>query len=61
MIANAIVSVYGLLVLFLPSESLLWRLVIALDLVSIIMQLPAFLHQNLLYRFDIVSYLCPTS
>ncbi|KAF4362425.1 hypothetical protein CsatB_017912 [Cannabis sativa] len=33
MIANAIVSVYGFLVIFLPSESLLWRLVIAMDLV----------------------------
>ncbi|KAL0001933.1 hypothetical protein SO802_015714 [Lithocarpus litseifolius] len=32
-IANAIVSVYGVLVLFLPSESLLWRLVVALDVV----------------------------
>ncbi|XP_057954940.1 CASP-like protein 1C1 isoform X1 [Malania oleifera] len=32
-IANAIVSVYGLLVLFLPSESQLWRLVVALDVV----------------------------
>ncbi|KAJ4975675.1 hypothetical protein NE237_000781 [Protea cynaroides] len=33
MIANAIVSVYGFLVLFLPSESLLWRLVVALDVI----------------------------
>ncbi|GMY10097.1 CASP-like protein 1C1 [Fagus crenata] len=32
-IANAIVSGYGFLVLFLPSESLLWRLVFALDVV----------------------------
>ncbi|KAF5745953.1 CASP-like protein 1C1 [Tripterygium wilfordii] len=32
-IANAIVSAYGLLVLFLPWESLLWRLVVALDAV----------------------------
>ncbi|KAB1209937.1 hypothetical protein CJ030_MR6G028579 [Morella rubra] len=32
-IANGIVSAYGLLVLFLPPESLLWRLVIALDVV----------------------------
>ncbi|KAJ0051836.1 hypothetical protein Pint_02244 [Pistacia integerrima] len=32
-IANAIVSIYGFLVLFLPSESLLWRLVVALDMV----------------------------
>ncbi|GMN27973.1 hypothetical protein TIFTF001_001890 [Ficus carica] len=32
-IANAIVSVYGFLVLFLPSKSLLWRLVVAFDLV----------------------------
>lgn len=35
MIANAIVSVYGFLVLFLPSESLLWRLVVALDVVIV--------------------------
>jgi len=35
MIANAIVSVYGVLVLFLPSESLLWRLVVALDVVIV--------------------------
>ncbi|XP_062107329.1 CASP-like protein 1C1 [Humulus lupulus] len=33
MIANAIVSVYGFLVIFLPAKSLLWRLVIAMDLV----------------------------
>ncbi|KAE8075934.1 hypothetical protein FH972_014614 [Carpinus fangiana] len=32
-IANAIVSVYGLLVLFLPPKSLLWRLVVGLDVV----------------------------
>ncbi|EOX99424.1 hypothetical protein QUC31_014658 [Theobroma cacao] len=32
-IANAIVSIYGFLLLFLPSESLLWRLVVALDVV----------------------------
>ncbi|KAF8411156.1 hypothetical protein HHK36_003699 [Tetracentron sinense] len=32
-IANAIGSVYGLLVFFLPAESLLWRLVVALDVV----------------------------
>ncbi|KAF3444131.1 hypothetical protein FNV43_RR13821 [Rhamnella rubrinervis] len=32
-IANAIVSVYSFLVLFLPSESLLWRLVVVLDMV----------------------------
>ncbi|KAG2717317.1 hypothetical protein I3843_03G171200 [Carya illinoinensis] len=32
-IANAVASVYGLLVLFLPSKSLLWRLVIVLDVV----------------------------
>lgn len=35
-IANAIVSVYGFLVLFLPSKSLLWRLVVAFDLVIIL-------------------------
>ncbi|KAL5581784.1 hypothetical protein UlMin_014226 [Ulmus minor] len=33
LIANAIVSVYGFLVLFLPPESMLWRLAVALDLV----------------------------
>ncbi|KAJ6878125.1 CASP-like protein 1C3 isoform X1 [Populus alba x Populus x berolinensis] len=32
-IANAIVTVYGFLALFIPSESPLWRLVLALDLV----------------------------
>ncbi|KAJ8763810.1 hypothetical protein K2173_003592 [Erythroxylum novogranatense] len=32
-IANGVVSVYGFLVLFLPSESMLWRLVVALDAV----------------------------
>ncbi|KAJ4729815.1 CASP-like protein [Melia azedarach] len=32
-VANAIVSIYGFLVLFLPSDSLLWRLVVALDMV----------------------------
>ncbi|XP_058092344.1 CASP-like protein 1C2 [Magnolia sinica] len=32
-IANAIGSVYSLLVLFLPSKSLLWRMVVALDVV----------------------------
>ncbi|XP_034916625.1 CASP-like protein 1C3 isoform X2 [Populus alba] len=32
-IANAIVTVYGFLALFVPSESPLWRLVLALDLV----------------------------
>ncbi|XP_043689725.1 CASP-like protein 1C1 [Telopea speciosissima] len=32
-IANAIVSIYGFLVLFLPSESLLWRLVVAVDVI----------------------------
>ncbi|XP_021827220.1 CASP-like protein 1C1 [Prunus avium] len=32
-IANAIVTAYGFLVLFLPSKSQLWRLVVALDLV----------------------------
>ncbi|XP_068334390.1 CASP-like protein 1C1 [Pyrus communis] len=32
-IANAIATVYGFLVLFLPSESQLWRLVVALDVV----------------------------
>ncbi|WJX42833.1 hypothetical protein P8452_30017 [Trifolium repens] len=32
-IANSIVTVYGFLVLFLPAESLLWRLVVAMDMV----------------------------
>ncbi|KAE8670327.1 CASP-like protein 1C2 [Hibiscus syriacus] len=32
-IVNAIVSVYGFLILFLPSKSQLWRLVVALDAV----------------------------
>ncbi|XP_022747066.1 CASP-like protein 1C1 [Durio zibethinus] len=32
-IANAIASIYGLLLLFLPSKSLLWQLVVALDVV----------------------------
>ncbi|KAH7533333.1 CASP-like protein 1C1 [Ziziphus jujuba] len=32
-IANAVVTVYGFLVLFLPPESMLWRLVVALDTV----------------------------
>lgn len=33
-IANAIVSVYSFLVLFLPKESLLWKFVVVLDLVN---------------------------
>ncbi|XP_004506615.1 CASP-like protein 1C1 [Cicer arietinum] len=32
-IANSIVTVYGFLVLFLPSESLLWRFVVVVDMV----------------------------
>ncbi|KDO38965.1 hypothetical protein CISIN_1g041640mg, partial [Citrus sinensis] len=32
-IANAIVCIYGLLVLCLPSKSLLWGLIVALDMV----------------------------
>ncbi|XP_057455671.1 CASP-like protein 1C1 [Lotus japonicus] len=32
-IANSVVTVYGFLVFFLPAESLLWRLVVAMDLV----------------------------
>ncbi|CAJ2656205.1 CASP-like protein 1C1 [Trifolium pratense] len=32
-IANSVVTVYGFLVLFLPAESLLWRLVVAMDMV----------------------------
>ncbi|TYG55260.1 hypothetical protein ES288_D09G257600v1 [Gossypium darwinii] len=36
-IVNAIVSIYGFLVLFLPSKSLLWRLVVALDAVFTIL------------------------
>ncbi|GAU13817.1 hypothetical protein TSUD_261440, partial [Trifolium subterraneum] len=31
-IANSVVTVYGFLVLFLPAESLLWRLVVAMDM-----------------------------
>lgn len=34
MIANSVVSVYSFIVLFVPSESSLWRLVVALDLVN---------------------------
>ncbi|KAL3714974.1 hypothetical protein ACJRO7_006822 [Eucalyptus globulus] len=33
MIANAVVSVYSFLVIFLPAETLLWRLVAAFDMV----------------------------
>ncbi|KAG5224803.1 integral membrane family protein [Salix suchowensis] len=36
-IANAIVTVYGFLVLFLPPGSPIWRLVLALDLVLIML------------------------
>ncbi|KAH1089387.1 hypothetical protein J1N35_016644 [Gossypium stocksii] len=36
-IVNTIVSIYGFLVLFLPSKSLLWRLVVALDAVFTIL------------------------
>ncbi|KAF9661756.1 hypothetical protein SADUNF_Sadunf19G0101600 [Salix dunnii] len=36
-IANAIVTVYGFLVLFLPPGSPIWRLVLALDLVFIML------------------------
>lgn len=32
-IANAVASVYGFLVLFLPAESLLWRLVLCFDVI----------------------------
>ncbi|KDP24131.1 hypothetical protein JCGZ_25788 [Jatropha curcas] len=32
-IVNSIVTVYGFLVLFLPPQSLLWRLVVAMDVV----------------------------
>ncbi|XP_019450754.1 PREDICTED: CASP-like protein 1C1 [Lupinus angustifolius] len=32
-ISNSVVTVYGFLVLLLPEESLLWRLVVAMDLV----------------------------
>lgn len=35
MIANGVASVYGFLVLFLPAESLLWRLVLCFDVVSL--------------------------
>ena len=34
-IANAIASVYGFFVLFLPAESLLWRLVLCFDAVTL--------------------------
>lgn len=33
MVANVIGGVYSLLVLFLPQKSMLWRLVVALDVV----------------------------
>ncbi|KAB2623654.1 CASP-like protein [Pyrus ussuriensis x Pyrus communis] len=36
-IANAIATVYGFLVIFLPSKSQLWRLVVALDVVITIL------------------------
>lgn len=52
MIANAVVSVYGFLVLFLPSESLLWRLVVALDMVNL-------LHINFLQKYYIVYIMLP--
>ncbi|KAA0031575.1 CASP-like protein 1C1 [Cucumis melo var. makuwa] len=32
-IANSVASVYGFLVLFLPAESLLWRLVLCFDVI----------------------------
>lgn len=49
-IANAVASVYGLLVLFLPSKSLLWRLVIVLDVVIVYKAclIPAFALGNLI-------------
>lgn len=55
MIANAIVSVYGFLVIFLPAQSLLWRLVIALDVVRCTCHISL---QNPLYYFHVMSYLC---
>lgn len=36
MISNSVVTVYGFLVLLLPAESLLWRLVVAMDLVIVL-------------------------
>ncbi|KAK7263659.1 hypothetical protein RJT34_31253 [Clitoria ternatea] len=41
-IANSVVTVYGFLVLFLPKESLLWRLVVALDLVVTMVLISSF-------------------
>jgi hypothetical protein len=57
-IANAIVSVYGLLVLFLPPKSLLWRFVVALDVVifykfslNFLYIIPVFLFVDLIYIY----------
>ncbi|KAK7312803.1 hypothetical protein VNO77_36949 [Canavalia gladiata] len=41
-IANSVVTVYGFLVFFLPVESLLWRLVVALDLVLTMLLISSF-------------------
>ncbi|TKY66857.1 CASP protein 1C1 [Spatholobus suberectus] len=41
-VAYSVVTVYGFLVLFLPSESLLWRLVVALDLVFTMLLISSF-------------------
>ncbi|GMP67199.1 hypothetical protein CsSME_00027269 [Camellia sinensis var. sinensis] len=35
LVANIIGAVYSFMVLFLPAESMLWRLVVALDVVSV--------------------------
>ncbi|KAK1275516.1 hypothetical protein QJS04_geneDACA022475 [Acorus gramineus] len=36
-VANAVASVHGILILFLPSKGLLWRVVVALDLVVVML------------------------
>ncbi|KAK7312804.1 hypothetical protein VNO77_36950 [Canavalia gladiata] len=41
-IANSVVTVYGFLVLFLPPRSLLWRLVVVLDLVLMMLLMSSF-------------------
>ncbi|XP_027348539.1 CASP-like protein 1C2 [Abrus precatorius] len=41
-IANSVVTVYGFFVLFLPAKSLLWRLVVALDLVFTMLLISSF-------------------
>ncbi|KAK7404988.1 hypothetical protein VNO78_06095 [Psophocarpus tetragonolobus] len=41
-VAFSVITVYGFLVLFLPAKSLLWRLVVALDLVFTILLVSSF-------------------